>query len=134
MRNLEEVRSMEQEQFWKLIQTSREESNGDCDSQVERLQELLTKLPPKEIIDFDRHLVRLRQEAYRWDLWGAAYLLNGGCSDDGFEYFRCWLITQGEAVYTEALRDPDSLARFADPTKDDFDCEALLDAAGYAYE
>jgi hypothetical protein len=29
------------------------------------------------------------------DQWGAAYLANGGCSDDGFDYFRGWLIGQG---------------------------------------
>jgi len=26
---------------------------------------------------------------------GAAYIINGGCSDDGFEYFRRWLVLQG---------------------------------------
>ena len=37
-------------------------------------------------------------DSYRWDLWGAAYLANGGCSDDGFDYFRGWLIGQGRKV------------------------------------
>lgn len=31
-------------------------------------------------------------EAYRRDLWAAAYHANGGCSDDGFIDFRIWLI------------------------------------------
>ncbi|GAA1585730.1 hypothetical protein GCM10009678_80400 [Actinomadura kijaniata] len=49
-------------------------------------------------------------ESYRGDLWGAAYLINGGASDDGFDYFRGWLVSQGRAVYEAALADPDSLA------------------------
>ena len=48
--------------------------------------------------------------SYREDLWGAAYLINGGASDDGFEYFRGWLMTQGRAVFARAVADPDSLA------------------------
>jgi len=38
---------------------------------------------------------RYLNKAYTWDLWGAAYLINGGCSDDGFEYFRRWLVSRG---------------------------------------
>jgi len=34
-----------------------------------------------------------------------------GCSDDGFEYFRCWLISQGKDVFENALRNPDSLVK-----------------------
>jgi len=53
---------------------------------------------------------RYLNEAYTWDLWGAAYLINGGCSDDGFEYFRRWLVSRGRDIYAAALANPDSLA------------------------
>jgi hypothetical protein len=42
---------------------------------------------------------------------GAAYVVHGGCSDDGFEYFRRWLISRGRDVYEPALADPDNLAQ-----------------------
>ncbi|WP_217498085.1 MULTISPECIES: DUF4240 domain-containing protein [Sphingomonas] len=35
--------------------------------------------------------------SYRWDLWRAAKVAKGGVSDDGFEYFRTWLISRGRA-------------------------------------
>lgn len=41
---------------------------------------------------------------------GAAYLMHGGCSDDGFIDFRYTLISKGRVVYENALTDPDSLA------------------------
>lgn len=41
---------------------------------------------------------------------GAAYLINGGRSDDGFDHFRGWLLTQGRATWQAALAEPDSLA------------------------
>ncbi|MFL6076856.1 MAG: DUF4240 domain-containing protein [Mycobacteriales bacterium] len=37
-------------------------------------------------------------ESYQGDLWGAAYLINGGASDDGFDYFRGWLIARTRGV------------------------------------
>jgi hypothetical protein len=43
-------------------------------------------------------------------LWAAAYIINGGCSDDGFRYFRDWLISEGRSVFERALKDPGSLA------------------------
>lgn len=58
-------------------------------------------------VAFRRYLI----EAYTWDLWGAAYVVHGGCSDDGFEYFRRWLVSRGRDVYEAALADPDSLAQ-----------------------
>ena len=71
---------------------------------------------------YESYLIR----ANRWDLWGAAYLMNGGCSDDGFKYFRDWLISEGRDTYESALKDPDSLAEF--PRRDYFELELF----GYA--
>ena len=64
---------------------------------------------------------------------GAAYLLNGGCSDDGFEYFRGWLISRGRAVFEKALADPDSLAKFVGAAPE-LELEAIAYAAINAYK
>ncbi len=48
------------------------------------------------------------------DLWGAAYLVNGGCSDDGFHDFRAWLVGRGRHVYESALKNPDTLVDVLD--------------------
>jgi hypothetical protein len=65
---------------------------------------------PDEIIEWNHIFDRLAAQAYTVDLWGAAYLINGGASDDGFYYFRCWLIGMGCDVYTAAITGTDSLA------------------------
>ncbi|MDB5805516.1 MAG: hypothetical protein JWN73_2838 [Betaproteobacteria bacterium] len=62
-----------------------------------------------------------------------AYLVNSGCSDDGFEYFRCWLIGQGGAYFEAALKDPERAADNAQPGED-AEGEDLLYAAASAYE
>lgn len=122
---------MDDASFWQLIEESRENSGDDPDEQAAELTDLLSDLPPPEILAFDRRLRELLVAAYRWDLWGAAYLIHGGCSDDMFEYFRCWLVAQGKRVYDEALADPESLVGRAEP---DVEAESMLYAAADAYQ
>jgi Protein of unknown function (DUF4240) len=102
---------MDREQFWALIQAARAATGGDCRAQAARLVAALGQHPVGEVLDYDRIEGQLMAESYRWDLWGAACLIGGGgCSDDGFDDFRGWLLGQGRANWQAALADPDSLA------------------------
>jgi hypothetical protein len=98
---------MTKDEFWEHIRATR---RLDPDEHTERLAVRLAKLPAKEILSFGRWWETLDAKGYTWKLWGAAYLINGGCSDDGFDYFRWWLMLRGRAVYEAALKNPDSLA------------------------
>jgi len=124
---------MTEEEFWKLIEKSGEQS-GECEAQAAALAWLLSAQTAGAIQAFDDIFAAKRADAYRWDLWGAAYLINGGCSDDGFEYFRCWLIGQGREIFESALKNPDSLADVLSGDEDDLECEDLLYAADRAHE
>ena len=72
----------------------------------------------------------LMADSYRTPLWAAAYVINGGCSDDGFDYFRGWLIVQGRQVFERAVADPDALADLAvippAPGRASLECESVL--------
>jgi uncharacterized protein DUF4240 len=125
---------MNRAQFWTLIEEAKQESGGECAPLVEFLQTKLSRLPETEIIAFAETLAQLLDEAYTWELWAAAYIINGGCSDDGFEYFRRWLIAQGEQVFRSAIDNPESLADFPGELPDDAGCEALGYAAEQAYQ
>ena len=99
---------MDREQFWTLVEST---SGGGCEQHAQRLEAELCRLPPAEILAFGRIQHHLLADSYRWDLWGAAFLIQAGCGDNGFENFRGgWLLGQGQAVFEAALRDPDSLA------------------------
>jgi hypothetical protein len=102
---------MDTEDAWQLVEQARAELPGtsDPDAIAERIRGLLAQRSPAEIIAFAPSLRGLFAASYRADLRAAAYLINGGASDDGFEYFRGWLIAQGRKVYEQALADPDSL-------------------------
>jgi len=102
--------AMTADQFWPIIERAAR-SDHDSDAHMEALRVVLRELSPEEIISFEVAFRRYLNEAYTWDLWGAAYVINSGCSDDGFEYFRRWLVSRGRGVYELALADPDSLAQ-----------------------
>ena len=96
--------------FWSLIDKARVSDGADTEARVQGLAKVLTPLPKGELASFQDHYDSLIRLSYRWDLWGAAYIINGGCSDDGFRYFRDWLISEGREVFEKALASPDSLA------------------------
>jgi hypothetical protein len=93
------------DEFWALVDPA-----GNKIAPEKALRERLARLEPTELLSFQEHFDELFARAYRWDLWGAAYLIGGGCSDDGFTDFRYALISKGRRVYEEAVRNPDSLA------------------------
>jgi hypothetical protein len=96
---------MNRDEFWELIATGQAEK-----APGKRVRAALKKLSSGELESYQQHFDELFDEAYRVDLWGAAYTLEGGCSDDGFTYFRYALISLGRKVFESALKNPDSLA------------------------
>ncbi|WP_344470592.1 DUF4240 domain-containing protein [Nonomuraea monospora] len=127
---------MDTTRYWQLVEQARAGA-GDAWQVAARLTDLLSALPPAEIIAAQQAFWALMAASYRAPLWGAAYLANGGCSDDGFEYFRGWLIAQGREAFDRALADPDTLADLpaVQETADraDLDCEEMLATAHDAY-
>jgi hypothetical protein len=96
---------MQAGRFWELIgRTVRHEA--DQDRQLEALRQVMIDLTAAEIEAFERAFHEQQRRAYSWDLWGAAYVMNGGASDDGFEYFQRWLISKGRDVFEAAIADP----------------------------
>ena len=85
---------MDTSQLWPLIEQSKAESGGDCTKQVDALTAILLEQAAEEIEEFAILFHRFHAQAYRNDLWAAAYIMNGGCSTDGFMDFRSWLIAR----------------------------------------
>lgn len=98
---------MTQEEFWTVIEAA---YRPDPIDHVEALKERLGGLKWFEVIAFQARFDEAVAAANRIDLWGAAHLINGGCSDDGFIDFRAWLVGRGRHAYEHSLRDPDTLA------------------------
>lgn len=118
---------MDKDEFWELIQTSFREGKWSTDQQMEILTDKLSNYSQDEIIKFASIYHIYDREAYKKKLWAAAYVMNGGCSDDCFDYFRGWLISRGEEPYLNALKDPDSISGLdIAPDCDYFENETML--------
>ena len=107
---------MDRETFWEIVERARRAAGREtvtaegADAVARHLVAELSAMSPAAIVGFEQAYDDVTSEGWRWDLWAAAYLMRGGCSDDGFDYFRGWLVAQGRAVWERAVADPDSLA------------------------
>jgi Protein of unknown function (DUF4240) len=124
-------------QFWRLVEDARREAGGDTERQSQLLAARLERLPAQQIADFGAIRHRLDRRAYTWELWGAAYVIDDGCSDDCFRDFRGYLISLGRGAYEAALKNPDSLAQVVQDAEtgdwenaDDVAPDAYQDVAG----
>ena len=109
---------MTENQFWDIITRSSAENQ---DQQAKQLTAELSTLSQDELIAFEGHYRSKLRQAYHWDLWAAAYIINGGASDDSFDYFCDWLISRGQSVFKAALEDPETLIGIATPWDTEFE-------------
>lgn len=103
---------MTKAEFWDIVNRVHGVSGGGVDigKKEELLADELRELSLQEVRSFYEHFCDCRDRAYTWDVWAAAYIIGGGCSDDDFQDFRSSLIAMGQAIYESALDDPESLA------------------------
>lgn len=120
-------------EFWALIERAKQNAES-LDDAIEQLTEALSQRSKEDIIQFARIFYKYYRYAYQSRLWAAAYIINGGCSDDGFDYFRAWLIAQGKIIYFATVHNPEYLAGII-PLEEagEIDCEDMLAVAGNAY-
>jgi Protein of unknown function (DUF4240) len=129
---------MRTDDFWAVIDRATADRPASPADVAKRAAAELATRDPAEIVAWDRHLGRVMTASGKEDLWAAAYLINGGCSDDGFDSFRGWLIAHGRAAVAGAVREPDSLAEMpavkaAAQSGAVFEAEEVLTIAADAY-
>jgi hypothetical protein len=95
--------------FWGLIAAARAHSEPGTPFD-QALTGHLATLTEQDILQYHERFDRLHAALYRWDVWAAAYLIGGGCSDDAFIDFRAGIIAQGRGWYEKVGISPDNLA------------------------
>lgn len=134
---------MDENEFWQLIEdslTTAQAQSDDIDQQQDiqykALKDKLTALAWQDIVKFNNRFDEFYTQSYKDDLWCAAYILNSGCSDDGFDYFRAWLIAQGKEAFYGAMDNPDSLAGLpqVNDNAEYYEFEMMLSVPSHAFE
>ncbi|MFC4065858.1 DUF4240 domain-containing protein [Actinoplanes subglobosus] len=130
---------MDVDDFWAIVDGARtgvdDTRTAEGAEQVAaNVENRLIELGRAAAVGFSLRYDALGVPSYDWNLWAAAYLMKGGCSDDAFDYFRGWLVVQGRTVWERALQDPDTLAELdIDPDDDFLECEDMLGAGRGAF-
>lgn len=106
--------AVELDEFWAHIDAAWSDGDGELGEDGAALAKALgvrlAALPHAEREQFGRTFADLVRQAATWDLYGAAYLIGGGCDEGGFEDFRFGLVAVGRGWYDRALTDADGLA------------------------
>jgi len=99
---------LDEELYWTIVDKSLRLGYFQFEQQQSLIKQI-SKLSPKQMIGFRLRTDKLLYDIYTSEMWCAAYIMNGGCSDDSFEYFRNWVISRGKDIYYKAKENPDRL-------------------------
>jgi hypothetical protein len=87
---------LDEEVYWAIIDSSLHETTNQEDQELYLVSAIEVDSSRNDRLSFKNRQTSF--DSYNPELWCAAYIVSGGCSD-GFEYFRCWLISQGKVFY-----------------------------------
>ncbi|MFJ9560205.1 DUF4240 domain-containing protein [Streptomyces fuscichromogenes] len=97
--------------LWEFIEECRRQGPGP-DERLALLRGELSRRSLPEVVQFQVRLDGATHEASTWDLWAAADRIFGGwCSDDGFCYFRLWMVGLGREAFSRAVADAPEVRR-----------------------
>ena len=108
---------MTREEFWELIDAVRSAAMFDRGALPDALREELLGQDEEAVLEFARHFHDLRIEAYRQELWAAAWIAGGGASEEDFSDFRDWLVTLGREAFEAAVHHSEKILDHADPAE-----------------
>ncbi len=120
------------DKFWSLVDNAVEASKGGDFLKEKHLTEELEKLSLGEIKEFEFALRKCIIDADEFKILAAKKIIEGFVTDDGYLYFRCWIIGLGKSAYTETLKNPDYLANIV--SKEEIcEWESIMYVATEAY-
>ncbi len=115
---------LDEDMYWSIIAKSLEQTMNQ-DDQEQFLIKAIRNLTPNQMIGFRLRTDKLLYDTYNSEMWCAGYIMNDGCSDDGFEYFRNWVISRGKDTYYKAKQNPDNLISEVDEDSEMYTFESF---------
>ena len=130
---------MRTDDFWAVIARATADRPATPGEVAKRAVAELAEHDPEEIVAWGRHLDKVMVASGTEDLWAAANVIHGGCSEEGFDAFRGWLIAHGRDAVARSVKSPDSLAavavvKAAADTGAVFEAAEVLSIAAEAYQ
>ena len=101
--------NIDKNSFWKIIEYSKELSPKNKELQIDILIDILKEIETEKLVVFRKIREYYYKKSYTSNLWAIAYMLNNGCSDDGFDYYINWLISEGKQKYYDLQENPEKI-------------------------
>jgi hypothetical protein len=124
---------LDEELYWAIVDKSLKKTTNQDDQEHFLIQEI-GNLTPTQMIGFRLRTDKFLYDTYNSEMWCAGYVINGGCSDDGFEYFRNWVISRGKKTYYSAKENPDNLISEVNRDLEMYDFESFWYVALEAFK
>lgn len=124
---------LDEETYWTIIEKSLKETKNLEDQEL-FLTSALEQLSPKEMIGFRLRTDKLLFDSYTSNLWCANFVISNGKADEGFDYFRCWLISRGKEAYYKTMENPDYLVNLVENEPKTYDFEGFWYVAVEAFK
>lgn len=124
---------LDEDLYWSIIANSLNRTKNQDDQEQFLIKEI-GNLTPTQMIGFRLRTDKLLYDTYNSEMWCAGYIMNRGCSDDGFEYFRNWVISRGKETYYKAKENPDNLIDEVDSQLEMYDFEGFWYVSLAAFE
>lgn len=109
------------DRFWAILDEARGGSSASVSPKA--LSRVLSLLSDREVSAFGHMFTEKLCALNFWGLWAAGFIIAGGMGDDGFHYFRSWIIGKGKNVFDTAMKNPDAIGPWIDDRE--VDNEAL---------
>ncbi|WP_288433969.1 DUF4240 domain-containing protein [uncultured Deinococcus sp.] len=120
--------------LWGVLGESDRAAPGGLEARTDHISQTLAEGPAERVAEFGRQMDAALERANTWALWGAAFIINGGASADGFLYFRGWLLMQGRKVFDAAVNNPETLAGVSGIKPDECEWEDILYLPAHLYQ
>ncbi len=99
---------MTTDQFWLLIEQSRQASKGELP--ISLLENSIRAMPHPEIVSFEGHCWDLLSLSYKREIWAVATIIQPTCTQITFDAVRAWMILQGKEYFDMVSAAPERLA------------------------
>ncbi|MFC5683497.1 DUF4240 domain-containing protein [Flavobacterium sp. MAHUQ-51] len=124
---------IDEDKFWAIIEKSLKETNNQEDQEI-YLISALEQVSPQEMLGFRLRTDKLMYDSYTSNLWCANYIISNGVADDGFDYFRCWLISRGRDAFYKVQENPEYLINIVENEPKTYDFEGFWYVAMNAFK
>jgi hypothetical protein len=99
--------------FWQVIEAAKAKTKTKgASADPKALKAVLKTLSSAKLKEFTLEYRKGLMALNTYEIYGAGYVIDAGMSNDGFHYYRSWILGKGKEAFATAQSTPDDLGKF----------------------